>query len=132
MLLAALMQPVGRKMVGYSWLDVTSISHTHRLLQSSTVLCVGIHITRTLINPLSSLSWLMFSSHISTHPLISFHSFSNHHPPSCFYLLYTTTTIILQAYQWPFFFSPSSILLVLQSVLAILDSSWILHSLLPL
>lgn len=55
-------QPVGGRVVGYSWLDGTGASHTHRHPQSSTVLkcvCVCIHITRTLINP-----FFVLSSHI--------------------------------------------------------------------
>lgn len=39
--LAALVRPVGRRMVGYSWLNVTAFSHIHRQTQPSTVLnCV--------------------------------------------------------------------------------------------
>lgn len=73
-------------MEGYSWLDGTGASHTHRQPQSNTVLkcvCVCIHITRTLINLFS-----MFSSH----PLLSFHSFSSHPSPERFSI------------QCPFFF----------------------------
>lgn len=100
-------------------------SHTHTYSQTCSgmkCVCVCIDITVILINPLFLFLYLRFCSHISPHSLLSFHS--NHPTPQLF--------LIKQAHKCPFSFSSYSFQLGLQRVLATVNSSWILHSLLPL
>lgn len=111
---STLMQPVGRKMVGYKW--HTFLTHTHTHMQTTPLWCCA------------QVCLYLYSHHCHL----------NNFPPNFLSLVFADFSSLSTVFnisglsECSLSLSPSSLQLALQSVLASTESSWILHSLLPL